>query len=922
MPARLVVILALFLAAVPAWAQSVVRDDFEGPEPSLRQAGGDTNFKTESHERVQQGAHSGRWCERLRISGNNGTYAYFSRPIGAARVIGELAPKVWLKSDRAGLQIMAHVVLPRSKDESSGKPLTMLIRGSSYKEVGAWHQLRIDNLPLLVERQARVLRTQYGGGVDAREAYLDRILLNVYGGPGVTNVWIDDLEVTGVVPPELAEPIADSESNGAAGQPASPSLAATRLPGPGVPRVELKGSLLLVAGKPFFPRAIDYRGEPLARLKSLGFNTVRLAHVPTPQLLEEAAGLGLWLIAPPPVSQLESRSPDVPGAKIPSQFDPVLAWDLGSGLATRELEGTRRWAKLVQVADPRKRPLVCDADSDLRDYTRFVDLLLARRDPLGTTLPLKGYTDWLRARSQLARGGTPLWVTIQTEPSPRLLEQIGLLSGGQAPPVVLQESQIRMLVHSALALRVRGLCFESNSRLDAPDAATQRRAAILELVNLELHLIERWPAAGSFSPNAETNDPTVSGAVIETDRSRLLLPIYSPPNGQLVMGNTIVPKLTFVVLGVPEGSNAYELSLTSFRPLHSERVRGGTRVMLGESDGNSYVTERDSLVVFTQDETVIRSLRTRLGEIRQRAAQLTREIVNAELVETEVTEKRLTEIGRAIRGTGTRGRIDSALKDLAQCDRLLKTDVPAAYYQARHAQQALRIVQRAHWDQAVPATAWPLADVFTAQFATLPEHYRFAHEVSAAPRSANRLPEGGCEDLNAMMQAGWKHFEHPQLNVNVKTGVDLSPKAAHWGRTGLRLWVAPENPKIKPSLIETPPLWVTTAPASVDQGDLVQIQGWLRIAQPITGSVDGLLVIDTLSGEALAMRSSSDVAWRQFTLYRTAGRSGPMAVTFALSGVGEAWIDDVSIQVVERGRGSQPQQVQHTSPPVASDGAR
>ena len=58
-----------------------------------------------------------------------------------------------------------------------------------------------------------------------------------------------------------------------------------------MPRVELKSSLLLVGGMPFFPRVIEHRGEPLARLKALGFNAVWLAQTPTPEILREAASL-------------------------------------------------------------------------------------------------------------------------------------------------------------------------------------------------------------------------------------------------------------------------------------------------------------------------------------------------------------------------------------------------------------------------------------------------------------------------------------------------------------------------------------------------------------------------------------------------------------------------------------------------------
>lgn len=901
MPVRFTLILVFACAALPAWGQNVVRDDFEGPETALRETGGDASYKIEAHRRVTQGAHSGRACEHLRISGNNGTSVYFSRSIGAARVIHELAASVWLKSDRAGLQILARVVLPRTTDPQTGKPLTTLLRGSDYQQVGVWQQLRVDNLPRLLERQVRVLRTQFGPRVDPREAYVDLILLNVYGGPGVTNAWIDDLEVTGVVSSDAAG--ATPETSLATG----PSLPGDARPiawpgGQGVPGVEMRGRLLLVGGKPFFPRAIEYRGEPLSRLQALGFNTVWLAREPGPALLREATGLGLWLVAPPPPArELELRS-GAPASLIDGSFDPVLAWDLGSGLAKRELEATRRWAELVKAADPRHRPLVCEAESDLYGYTRLVDLLLARREPLGSTLPLDQYALWLRDRSRLARGGTPLWVAIQTEPAPRLLEQIGLLASAPQGAVTLEEPQIRALVHAALAARARGLCFTSNGRLDAGDAATARRAAVLELINLHLALLERWPAAGSFAPTASSNDPHTTGAVIETDRSRLLLPIFSPPHGQMVMGNPSPKDLSFVVPGVPEGNNAYELSPTSLRPLASKRIAGGTRVTLGES-------ERDSVVVFTQDERVLRVLSDRLAQSRARATQLTVDLAHAQLSDTQAGLERLAAAGQAI--SAVQKPLASAQDALRECETLRKTELVQAYYRARRAQQVLRDIRRAHWDQAVPKTEWPLVDPFVANFAVLSEHPRFAHQLAAAPRGPDRLPEGGFESLEAMRQAGWKYYQHAQPNII--TTVDLDPQAAHGGRVGLRLRVTPADPNNVPGAIETPPLWITSPGVHVQPGELLEMKGWVRIAAPIVGGVDGLLVIDTLSGEALAGRVTTAGEWREFTIYRAAVRSTPVVITFALGGIGEAWIDDVSIRVVARG--GQPQQAQITASP-------
>ncbi len=124
-----------------------------------------------------------------------------------------------------------------------------------------------------------------------------------------------------------------------------------------MPRVEFIGRLLLVEGKPFFPRSIEYRGEALSRLQALGFNSVRVARTPGPEMLRDAASLGLWLIAPPPpAEQLDARSGRA-AVTIDASYDPVLAWDLGSGLATRELAATRHWAEVVKSSDPRGRPV-------------------------------------------------------------------------------------------------------------------------------------------------------------------------------------------------------------------------------------------------------------------------------------------------------------------------------------------------------------------------------------------------------------------------------------------------------------------------------------------------------------------------------------------------------------------------------------
>ena len=165
---------------------------------------------------LRGGAHTGHSSEQLRVAGTNGSYIDFSHPVPPSRISPELGVSVWLKSDRSGLQVLARVVLPGMIDPRTRQPTSIFIRGTSYAQVGIWERLHVDNFPLEVERQLRVLRWQLGHDVDARGTYLDQVWLNVYGGPGTTNVAIDDLEVVGIV-----EPIAESTSGvrPASGQP-------------------------------------------------------------------------------------------------------------------------------------------------------------------------------------------------------------------------------------------------------------------------------------------------------------------------------------------------------------------------------------------------------------------------------------------------------------------------------------------------------------------------------------------------------------------------------------------------------------------------------------------------------------------------------------------------------------------------------
>jgi hypothetical protein len=135
--------------------------------------------------------------------------------------------------------------------------------------------------------------------------------------------------------------------------------------------------------------------------------------------------------------------------------------------------------------------------------------------------------------------------------------------------------------------------------------------------------------------------------------------------------------------------------------------------------------------------------------------------------------------------------------------------------------------------------------------------------------------------------------------------VESSSTNPHGGKASLHLQVKPSNPEESPSLIETAPVWVITPPIRVAAGELIAVRGFVRVPPAITGSIDGLMILDSIGGESMAERIGKTDGWREFVMYRVAPSDGPFTVTFALSGLGDAWIDDVSIAPVTRLAGNE-----------------
>ena len=879
-------ILLFILSASRTLAMAQYVESFETLEKTWRMADHDCTVNLQQHARVYGQAHAGQACEYVQFRAGTGTFAHLIHDIPASRVIAELSVSLWVKSNRTGLQLAARVVLPRSKDPRTGAPLTALIRGESYSQAGVWQKLTIDQIDLLVSRQLPLLRSQLAGEVSDREAYCDLVVLNGYGGTGASEIWLDDLEVT-------CAGSADVSPVRTPGEP-PPETALTSPPVTEAPKSAMASrdqSTISLGGRPRLVRAIDYNGEPFAYLKSLGFHAVRLLAPPTPTQLQEAESSELRLIVPPPLgiaagaTSADARSAD---ERV------VLAWDLGDSVTNELLEPTRRLATQLQaVPDTLRRPMLCLPRDGVWHFSRLVDLIVLEPPCPQSSLPLEQLGDWYLQRARLMRPGTPFWASIRTQMHPSVREQT-LAFGDQSPvPPTLEPEQIQLLTYHAIASGARGLWFRSESRLDATDRQTQLRAKALEYLNLELQRIEAWAATGSHESEVTTSDPTVRASLLKTDRSRLLLVIRKLRDQQYVAGREDPRPITLEIAGIPTTDEAYLIGETGLQRLRHERNAG----MLITLPPPAQV----SLVVLTQDSLAVNFLAMEINKTRPRRDALAGEIaanVYATVVETSQQLQSALPVSRTAGQDWNGSALSQARSALQHYERLTTGGGhERAEEFLQHGLQLLASARYEQWSSIASAFPMPVASPLCVSYHNLPQHLALSQQLRSATWGPNALAGGDLEDLQHLQSAGWRNLT--SLPSELHTRVELSLINPRSGRSSLRIQCWPAQADQAPPVIESPPLSIVSGPVPVRAGQIVRIHGWARVPERIQGSLDGLLIYDSIAGRALAGRLDQAPDWQEFTLYRAIPRDTSLTLTFALSGIGEASLDEVTVNALD-----------------------
>ncbi|MGE5756864.1 MAG: hypothetical protein ACM35G_14305, partial [Planctomycetaceae bacterium] len=315
-------------------ASDAIRDDFESPRPAWRQEQTDATVNLLAQERSPLAAHDGRLSERFLFRAGPGSAFYYSYALPKVPVTEELRASLYIRSRRAGVRIFGRVILPADTDPDTGQPSFVLVPGTIYENVDRWQRLELVGLPTSIERQARVLRASTRRPVSLEGAYLDGLVVNLFGGEGESEVFLDELTVAPVAPalvaahalPRSDAPAAPKAAEGA--KDARPSAA-------GSAPVRLDRNRLRRNGYDWFATIIHAPGADVAALRSAGFDVLAEDVHADADRIRDAIRRGFLLmpsLAGPPGGPAPELAEVIEAAASYPERGSVAFWDLGERL--------------------------------------------------------------------------------------------------------------------------------------------------------------------------------------------------------------------------------------------------------------------------------------------------------------------------------------------------------------------------------------------------------------------------------------------------------------------------------------------------------------------------------------------------------------------------------------------------------------
>lgn len=681
---RVVLLLAGLVAAISAAvgdeapSGSSLREGFETPQTSWRREETDATAEIQAHERSSRAAHEGRTSERFAFRAGPGSVLYYSLAVPKVPVGRDLKASVYVRSNRPGVQLFGRVVLPEDLDPDTGRPSFLLVPGETLDVGDRWQRLDLGDVQEELARQARVRRIGTNRKVGLEGAYLERLVLNLYGGAGEAEVFVDEMTV-GPIPDDRPEADAKADEPEALPMPGAPGAAPDRPMPKETGRVRLVGNTIVKDDRDWVPTIVDAPGADPTRLRQYGFDVVKLDRDAPNQAAEEAVRAGLMLMPTLPGGPSATPERAVAAAEAFPYRDDVAFWNLGDDLGRphdlkerkAELDRTRGIVSALRDLPEGRARLTTGTIHDFLPYYalagRNLDILGIRANDWATIRePFDTYR-FLNQRRELTAVKNPrapflAWIDAT---APEAVARN--VWGRDEPPSwgrpQIQPEQVRQQVYAALSAGYRAIGVRGDATMT--DESNLPTLMELGLLNAEIDLMESIIAQGSdpivFWPTFPP-DPEVLmiynalGAAAGANQSRanaatrpqtevfphpsikaasIPLPESRNKGGRLLLVNDYAANSQFqppqmalndlkIVIQASENAQAFEVSPAGVQVLERERATGGLKFTLKLFTGTAMILVTTDLSEKARLEAAVARLAPVASEfaIRQARAQI------------------------------------------------------------------------------------------------------------------------------------------------------------------------------------------------------------------------------------------------------------------------------------------------------------
>jgi hypothetical protein len=460
-----------------------------------------------------------------------------------------------------------------------------------------------------------------------------------------------------------------------------------------------------------------------------------------------------------------------------------------------------------------------------------------------------------------------------------------------------------------------------------------------------INVNQRVRQVKEFDPNPCTRFATIDTA----DRKGSLLLVTDLFEFAQCQPNQMAMNDLKITVPARESTQAWVINPGGIELLEREKVPGGVRFNIPDYG----VT---ALVLITTDLAMPERIKAELSRVRPLAVQLAIEQAELQLRWVSDINGRLLADGHALFDPtdpktpklppGAAPPNDEALL-LDKSGESIKTarealereDYQVAWNEARRATRPLRILMYAHWlkaytrmvkvaapyaedlpkrrvsvsrrpqgEQVKPKkpprpVVLPVASPPLLSFNLLPQHYIWIDWMQKT-FGRNLVPSGAFDEygsLEALESAGWSDVSRTFEGITTKIGTVKSGRDDR--KRLLKLSALPADPRWVdrlPPYLDFPVVAIESPEVKVKTGQFLKISVDVAKPQYSSPGSGGVIVRDSIGGEALQFRSNDALTdLTKTVLFRRVPADGVMTVTLGLAGFGDVYFNDFRVELAE-----------------------